>query len=59
VSQSAAIFADPIHPPARRSRSIASREEVEAFVGDQMSASDAGAFFGGYNFMTYICKQDL
>jgi SAM-dependent methyltransferase len=37
----------------------ASREEVEAFVGDQMKASDVGAFFGGYNFVTYICKPDL
>ena len=38
---------------------VASREEVEAFVGDQMRASDAGAFFGGYNFVTYICEPDL
>src|SRR5262249_16619497 len=37
---------------------VASREEVQAFVGNQMAASDAGTFFGGYNFVTYICKQD-
>jgi SAM-dependent methyltransferase len=35
----------------------ATAEEVEAFVSDQLRASEEGAFFAGYNFVTYIARR--
>ena len=36
---------------------VASAEETQAFVDDQLRASEAGAFFAGYNFVTYILRR--
>jgi ubiquinone/menaquinone biosynthesis C-methylase UbiE len=35
----------------------ATAAEVEAFVADQLLASEEGAFFAGYNFVTYIARR--
>lgn len=35
----------------------ATTEEVEAFVADQLRASEEGAFFAGYNFVTCIARR--
>jgi ubiquinone/menaquinone biosynthesis C-methylase UbiE len=35
----------------------ATAEEVEAFVSDQLRASQEGTFFAGYNFVTYIARR--
>ena len=36
---------------------VATLEEVTRFVDDQLAASKRGAFYAGYNFMTYICRH--
>jgi SAM-dependent methyltransferase len=36
---------------------VATAEETQAFVDDQLRASEAGAFFAGYNFVTYIVRR--
>jgi ubiquinone/menaquinone biosynthesis C-methylase UbiE len=35
----------------------ATADEVETFVADQLRASDDGAFFAGYNFITCIARR--
>lgn len=35
----------------------ATAEEAEAFVADQLRASEEGAFFAGYNFVTCIARR--
>lgn len=40
------------------SSGVASLDEVREFVDDQIRASEAGEFFGGYNFITYICRPE-
>jgi SAM-dependent methyltransferase len=35
----------------------ATAEEVEAFVADQLRASEEGAFFAGYNFVTCVARR--
>jgi len=37
---------------------VATVGEVEAFVTEQLRASDEGVFFGGYNFLTYVCELE-
>ena len=36
---------------------VATAQEVQAFVDDQLQASEAGAFFAGSNFVTYIARR--
>jgi SAM-dependent methyltransferase len=36
---------------------VATAEEVEAFVADQLRASEEGTFFAGYNFVTCIARR--
>lgn len=36
---------------------VATPEAVQAFVDDQLRASDAGTFFGGYNFVTCVGRK--
>ncbi len=38
---------------------MATEEEVEAFVADQLRASDEGTFFAGYNFYAMIARRAL
>lgn len=36
---------------------VATPEEVEAFVADQLRASEEGTFFAGYNFYAMIARR--
>ena len=36
---------------------VATAEEVEVFVADQLKASEEGTFFGGYNFYAMIARR--
>jgi hypothetical protein len=36
---------------------VATAEEVEAFVDDQLRSSEEGAFFAGYDFVTCVGRR--
>jgi hypothetical protein len=38
---------------------VATPEEVQAFVGKQLRASEDGTFFAGYNFYAMIAERPL
>jgi len=38
---------------------VATAEEAQGFLDDQLRASEEGAFFAGYNFVTYVVRRPV